>query len=238
MHSLGVIPVLHPNSVSNCRSFLCLYRYTCTDMPPDRTFSSWSKDCPNPSTDPTSLMRDIGNLDDAINSTLKKLSNSNGKFDPNIVTTKCLTSLDNTQNSTLIADMAGLLYYRALPLCRTTKQGLAAAEDSQGCYQDAMADLSLMTDEMARYRDLYSSVNEQLSKHDGQLLKRNEQVIELQSEISSLKDSIISMKDAMLEKSVTAVQNVVKDEIMNYSAVLQTAATAVNETLMPSLPAR
>ena len=41
-------------------------------MTQDRIFSSWSKDGPKLSTDPTSPMRDIGNLEDAITSTLKK----------------------------------------------------------------------------------------------------------------------------------------------------------------------
>eukprot|EP00116_Pleurobrachia_bachei_P014187 sb/3474449/ len=43
------------------------------------------------------------------------------------------------------------------------------------------------------------------------------------------------MKDTMLEKSVSAVQTVVKDEIQNYSAVLQTAAATVNQTCVSAL---
>ena len=62
---------------------------------------------------------------------------------PNIVTTKYLTDLNSAQKNKLIADMAGLLYYRALPLCRSTKQGL---NTTQRRYEDIMGDLSIRED--------------------------------------------------------------------------------------------
>ena len=55
-----------------------------------------------------------------------------------------------------------------------------------------------------------------------------------EDEVSALKESIISMKDSLLETRFN-VQTVVKEEIQSYSAVLETAATAVKESCMSAL---
>eukprot|EP00116_Pleurobrachia_bachei_P010679 sb/3470941/ len=128
--------------------------------------------------------------------------------------------------------MAGLLWYRALPLSRLAKKNLLS--DDERSHNSSMCS-NESKEKVEKLMDHLDHTRERLDSTTAVLLERDAKIIELQSEISALKDSIISMKDTMLEKSVTAVQTVVKDEIQNYSAVLQTAATAVNQTCVSVL---
>ena len=76
------------------------------------------------------------------------------------------------------------------------------------------------------------NTRDRLDSTKDELLGRDQKIIALQDEVSALKDSIISMKDSLLEKSVNAVQAVVKEEIQSYSTVLELAATAVCTNLI------
>ena len=192
----------------------------------DRAFTIWRNGGPGNK----ATTADYSRLEMSIVSTLRRVggypdpNKEGGTFDLNKLTTTYLSTLDTNKKVSFISDMAGLLWYRALPLSRLAKKNLSddmrSVQNSSVCSDESKEKVEKLMEHLDHTRDRLDSATDLL-------LERDSKIIELQSEISALKDSIISMKDTMLEKSVTAVQTVVKDEIQNYSAVLQTAATAV-----------
>ena len=203
----------------------------------DRAFTTWQQG--GPGNRPYGMTSDYSKLETSILSTLRRVAGypdpnkEGGEFDPNKLTSKYLSSLDTNKKVQLLSDMAGLLWFRALPLSRLARKELLSADtrakqNSSVCSNESKETVEKLMEHLDHTRDRLDSATDLV-------LERDSKIIELQSEISALKDSIISMKDTMLEKSVTAVQTVVKDEIQNYSAVLQTAATAVNQTCVTAL---
>eukprot|EP00116_Pleurobrachia_bachei_P007763 sb/3468025/ len=200
----------------------------------DRAFTTWQLGCPGD----RAISADYSRLELSILSTLRRVAGypdpnkEGGTFDPNKLSTTYLSTLDTTKKVKLISDMAGLLWYRALPLSRLAKKHLLSDDCSRVLSRHTSLESKEKVEKLMEHLD---HTRERFDSATALLLERDSKIIELQSEISALKDSIISMKDTMLEKSVTAVQTVVKDEIQNYSAVLQTAATAVNQTCVSAL---
>lgn len=190
----------------------------------DRTFSSWRHGSPVENVTTVDLNR----LETSIIATLRRAAgypepnNEGGEFDPNKLTTTYLGKLDTNKRNKMIADMAGLLWYRSLPLARLSRKHLEKKKErNEGVQLQVLDDLNATRDRLDATKD--------------ELLERDRKIIALQDEVSALKDSIISMKDSLLETSVNAVQTVVKEEIQSYSAVLETAATAVKESCMSAL---
>ena len=201
----------------------------------DRAFTSWRVGGPGD----RAVAADYSKLESSIISTLRRVAGypdpnkEGGTFDPNKLTSTYLSKLDTNKRVSFISDMAGLLWYRALPLSRLARKNLLSddtrsVQNSSVCSDDSKEKVEKLMEHLDHTRD-------RLDTAVDLVLKRDSEIIELQSEISALKDKIISMKDTMLEKSVSAVQTVVKDEIQNYSAVLQTAASAVKQTCASAL---
>ena len=197
----------------------------------DRAFTTWKLGGPGD----RAVAADYSKLESSIISTLRRVAGypdpnkEGGTFDPNKLTSTYLSKLDTNKKVSFISDMAGLLWHRALPLSRLARKNLLSdIQNSSVCSNESKEKVEKLMEHLDHTRDRLDSAIDLV-------LKRDSEIIELQSEISALKDSIISMKDTMLEKSVSAVQTVVKDEIQNYSAVLQTAATAVNQTCESAL---
>ena len=87
-------------------------------------------------------------------------------------------------------------------------------------------------------KQMESNLDDTKSKLDAaqlELLECHRKMSTLQDEVSALKDSIIEMKDSQLERSMTAVQTVVKEEMSSYSSVLQSAATTVKQSCESAL---
>ena len=199
----------------------------------DRAFSSWRHGTPGDK----AAVGDYTRMESSIIAVLRRVAGytdpnkDDGTFDPNKISTAYLSSVDTNTKNKMIADMAGLLWYRGLPLSKLARKELAG--DSQADKNVSVCSgRSESTEKLLEHLD---HVRDRLDSATDQLLKRDAQIIELQSEISTLKDSIIGMKDAMLESSVSAVKTVVKEEMQSYSSVLQTAATAVKETCVSAL---
>ena len=73
-------------------------------------------------------------LETSILSTLRRVggypdpNKEGGTFDPNKMTTKNISSLDTNVKVKLLSDMAGLLWFRALPLTRLARKKLLSAD--------------------------------------------------------------------------------------------------------------
>jgi len=207
----------------------------------DRAFTTWRHGCPGT----RAVAADYSRLETSIISTLRRVAGypdpnkEGGTFDPNKLTSTYLSKLDTNKKVSFISDLAGLLWHRALPLSRLARKNLLSDNTRPDLNNSVNSTRSTVSNEskekVEKLMEHLDHTRNRLDSATDLLLKRDSEIIVLQSEISALKDSIISMKDTMLEKSVSAVQTVVKNEIQNYSAVLQTAATAVNQTCVSAL---
>lgn len=190
----------------------------------DRTFSSWRHGCPVENVTTIDLKR----LETSIIATLRRAAGypepdkEGGEFDPNKMTSTYLNKLDTNQKVKIIANMAGLLWYRSLPLARLSTKHLEKKKE-----RNEEVDFHVLED--------LKTTRDRLDATKDELLERDRKIIALQDEVSALKDTIISMKDSLLETSVNAVQAVVKEEIQSYSSVLESAATAVKESCVSAL---
>ena len=199
----------------------------------DRAFSSWRHSTPGDN----AAVADYLRMEVSIIAVLRRVAGypdpnvEGGTFDPNKISTAYLSDVDTNTKNKMIADMAGLLWYRALPLSKRARKAL---EEESKTDKDASV-CSNRSESSEKLMDHLDHVRDRLDNANDLLLKRDAMVIELQSEISTLKDTIISMKDTMLESSVSAVQTVVKEEIQSYSSVLQNAAAAVKNTCVSAL---
>ena len=137
-----------------------------------------------------------------------------GIFEAKRMVHSYLAKLDTISKTKFIAEMAGLLWYKALPLTKRARSFMEEQSSSEQLFEQLEEELS--------------SAKVQLDNAREELLQGHRKISALQDEVSSLKDTVISLKDSMLEKSVNAVQAVVKNEIQTYSSVLETAANAVN----------
>ena len=153
-----------------------------------------------------------------------------GDFDPNKLTNNYLKGLDTNKKLKIIADMAGILWYRSLPLAQLARKQLEEKKDDKTPVISSRANESMEVD--FQVLDDLKTTRDRLDATKDELLERDRKIIALQDEVSALKDSIIAYKDSLLEESISAVQTVVKEEIKSYSTV---AATAVKESCANAL---
>ena len=84
----------------------------------DRAFSSWRHSTPGDN----ATVADFVRMESSIIAVLRRVAGypdpnvEGGTFDPNKISTAYLSSVDTNTKNKMIADMAGLLWYRALPL--------------------------------------------------------------------------------------------------------------------------
>eukprot|EP00116_Pleurobrachia_bachei_P002020 sb/3462282/ len=189
----------------------------------DRTFSSWENGAPDDDVD----VADYRKLEVSIMGTLRLVggypdpNKEGGIFEDKRMVHSYLAKLDTTKKTKFIAEMAGILWYRALPLTKHARSMMEKQSNSEQLFEQLEEELS--------------SAKVQIDNAREELLQGHRKISALQDEVSSLKDTVISLKDTMLEKSVNAVQAVVKNEIQSYSTVLETAATAVNQACTTAL---
>ena len=191
----------------------------------DRSFSSWETGAPGVDHDVD--VSDYRKLEASIMGTLRFVAGypdpnrEGGIFEDKRMVHSYLAKLDTTKKTKFIAEMAGLLWYRALPLAKHARSFMEKQSSSEQLFEQLEEELS--------------SAKVQLDKAREELLQGHRKISALQDEVSSLKDTVISLKDDILEKSVNVVQTVVKNEMQSYSTVLETAATAVNQACTSAL---
>ena len=216
---------------------LCSHSLFMSEM--DRTFSSWRHG--GLGNKKVASTADFNRLETSILETLRRAAGypdpkDGGEFDPNKLTSAYLNKLDTNKKLKLIGDMAGLLWYRSLPLTRLARKQLEEKkEDKKPVISSGANDSKDSMEVDYQVLDDLRTTRDRLDATKDELLERDRKIITLQDEVSALKDSIISMKDSLLEKSMSAVQTVVKEEIKSYSTVLETAATAVKESCASAL---
>ena len=207
----------------------------------DRAFTTWKLGGPGD----RAVAADYSKLESSIISTLRRVAGypdpnkEGGTFDPNKLTSTYLSKLDTNKKVSFISDMAGLLWFRALPLTRLARKTLLSASPRRDLNSSVSSTRSTESKEskekIEKLMEHLDHTRDRLDSATDLLLKRDSEIIELQSEISSLKDSIIAMKDSQLESSISAVQNVVKEEMSSYSSVLETAATTMTQSCASAL---
>eukprot|EP00116_Pleurobrachia_bachei_P015933 sb/3476195/ len=92
----------------------------------DRTFSAWERSVPFDNAGAADFIR----LEKTILAIMRRIGgypdlNKEGvevEFDQKKITTSKISSLDNNKKVKLIADMAGLLWFRSLPLSKVARQ--------------------------------------------------------------------------------------------------------------------
>ena len=193
----------------------------------DRTFSSWEHGVPGDEADVSDFLK----LEVSIMGTLRLVggypdpNKEGGVFEAKRIVTSYLNKLDSNKKNKFMAEMAGLLWYRALPLAKHARSMMEK--------QSKAAEAELVNSDLfEQLEEELSSAKVQLDNAQEELLEGHRKMSTLQDEVSSLKDTVISLKDSMLERSVDAVQTVVKNEIQSYSVV---AAAAVNNACTSAL---
>ena len=162
----------------------------------DRSFSSWETGAPD--VDAGVDVTDYRKLEASIVGTLRFVAGypdpnrEGGIFEDKRMVHSYLAKLDTTKKTKFIAEMAGLLWYRALPLAKHARSFMEKQCSSEELFEQLEEDLS--------------SAKVQLDNAREELLQGHRKISALQDEVSSLKDTVISLKDSMLEKSVNAVQ--------------------------------
>eukprot|EP00116_Pleurobrachia_bachei_P007281 sb/3467543/ len=190
----------------------------------DRTFSSWENGAPGDEIN----VADYRKLEVSIMGVLRLVggypdpNKEGGIFEDKRMVHSYLAKLDTTKKTKFIAEMAGLLWYRALPLAKHARSFMEKQSSSEQLFEQLEEELS--------------SSKVQLDNARAELLQGHRKISALQDEVSSLKDTVISLKDNMPERrSVDAVQAVVESGIQTYSTVLETAASAVNQACTSAL---
>eukprot|EP00116_Pleurobrachia_bachei_P005284 sb/3465546/ len=195
----------------------------------DRAFSTWQHSVPGDNAGLADFIR----LETSILATMRRIggypdsNKEGGEFDPNKITTSKISSFDTNKKVKLIADMAGLLWFRALPLSKLARKQFEQVEEKPNL-DESREKVEKLLEHLEHTRDRLDTVKDEL-------LERDRKMIALQEEVSALKDTIISIKDSQLESSISAVQTVVQEEMSSYSSALQTAATTMKQTCASAL---
>ena len=197
----------------------------------DRTFSAWERSVPFDNAGAADFIR----LEKTILAVMRRIGgypDSNkecAEFDQSKITTSKISSLDTNKKVKLIADMAGLLWFRSMPLSKVARKHIETVEETP------VPVLDQSREEVEKLLEHLEHTRNRLDTVKDELLERDRKMIALQEEISALKYTIISMKDSQIESSITAVQTVVKEEMSSYSSVLETAATTMKQTCASAL---
>ncbi len=122
---------------------------------------------------------DLKRLETSIVATLRRApgypepNDEGGEFDPTKLTSSYLNKLDTNKRNKMIAGMAGLLWYRSLPLARLSMKHLEKKKErNEGVNFQVLDDLKNTRDRLDATKD--------------ELLERDRKIVALQDEVSAL----------------------------------------------------
>ena len=126
----------------------------------DRAFTTWKLGGPGD----RAVAIDYSRLESSIISTLRRVAGypdpnkEGGTFDPNKLTSAYLSKLDTNKRVSFISDMAGLLWYRALPLSRLARKNLLSddtrsVQNSSVCSDDSKEKVEKLMEHLDYTRD-------------------------------------------------------------------------------------